>query len=526
MLFYEIGELFQNLATNKSKKSISDLMDIRPDKAGLLVNGEVKDVSPEEVKIGDIILVKPGEKIPLDGVVTEGNSFIDTKALTGESVPVSVKEDDEVLSGSINQNGILKIKVTKEFGESTVSKILELVENASESKSKSENFITKFSKIYTPVVVGIAVVLAILPPLLTDGDFVSWVYRALSFLVVSCPCALVISVPLSFFGGIGVAAKNGVLIKGSNYIESLSKVKIGVFDKTGTLTKGEFKIQEIKPIDISKDELLELTAYAENYSSHPIAKVIKTEYGKDIDEKNIANIEEVSGHGIKGTVLNKEILVGNDKLLREEKIEFKEENLIGTIIYVAVNKKYSGYILISDSIKDDAKETITELKKNGVYKTVILTGDKAEISNSVAKELGVNEVYSELLPNEKVEKVKELIEKKSEDEKLFFVGDGINDSPVLKISDIGISMGGAGSDSAIEASDIVLMTDEPSKIGYVIKMAKKNMRVVKENIVFAITVKILILILSALGVTNMWLAVFADVGVSILAILNSLRMLQ
>ena len=525
MLFYQIGELFQNLAVDKSKKSISELMDIRPDKASLLIDGEIKEIAPENVKIGDIILVKPGEKVPLDGIVIEGNSYIDTKALTGESVPISVKENDEILSGVINQNGILKIKVTKEYGESTVSKILELVQNASESKSKSENFITKFAKIYTPVVVIIAVVLAIFPPLLTNKDFVKWIYRALSFLVVSCPCALVISVPLSFFGGIGASAKNGILIKGSNYLESLSKAKIGVFDKTGTLTKGEFKIQEIKSFNISENELLKLVAYSENYSSHPIAKVLKDEYGEKINESEILDLEEISGHGIKATVFGKKILVGNDKLLKESNIKFEEEKLNGTIIYVSIDNKYSGYILISDSIKEDAKETIKELKKVGINKTIMLTGDKAEISNHIAEELGINFVYSELLPNEKVEKVKELIEAKNQDEKLFFVGDGINDSPVLAISDIGIAMGGVGSDSAIEASDIVLMTDEPSKIGFAIKLAKKNMKIVKENIIFAITVKILILILSALGITNMWLAVFADVGVSIIAILNSLRML-
>ena len=527
MLFYQIGELFQSIAVDKSRKSISSLMDIRPDKASLWIEGEVKVVNPEEVKIGNEILVKPGEKVPLDGIITDGNSFVDTKALTGESVPRSVKIGDEVLSGSINQDGVLRIKVTKEFGESTVNKILELVENASSQKSKSENFITKFAAIYTPIVVIIAVILAILPPiLLKDQNFTTWIYRALSFLVVSCPCALVISIPLSFFGGIGGSAKKGILIKGSNYLEALSKVRIGVFDKTGTLTKGEFKIQEIKAINIDKEELLELVAYSENYSNHPIAKVLKEEYNKKINEEKILDIKEISGHGIQANVLGKEVLVGNDKLLKSFNIKFEDEKLIGTVVYVAVNQKYSGYILISDSIKEDSNKAIQELKQNGITKTVMLTGDKEEISKAVAKEIGIDEVYSELLPTDKVEKVKTLINNKKEDEKLFFVGDGINDSPVLAISDIGIAMGGVGSDSAIEAADIVLMTDEPSKISFAIKLAKKNIKIVRENIVFAIFVKILVLVLSAFGVTNMWWAVFADVGVSIIAILNSLRMLK
>ena len=527
MLFYQVGELFQAIAVDKSRKSISSLMDIRPDEANLLIDGEVKVVNPDEVEIGSEILVKPGEKVPIDGVVIEGESFIDTKALTGESVPRSVKVGDEILSGSINQEGILKIRTTKMFGESTVSKILELVENASSQKSKSENFITEFAKFYTPTVVIIAVILAILPPLLISGHpFTTWIYRALSFLVVSCPCALVISIPLSFFGGIGGAAKNGILIKGSNYLETLSKVKIGVFDKTGTLTKGEFKIQEMKAIEIGERELLELAAYSEAYSSHPIAKVLKEEYGKKIDESKILDIKEIAGHGIQGFVLGKEVLVGNDKLLNDFQVEFPEEDLVGTVLYIAIDKKYAGYILIADSIKEDAKDAIRDLKQNGVIKTVMLTGDKKKISEAVSKEVGVDEVYSELLPDGKVQKVKELIDNKTEEEKLFFVGDGINDSPVLAISDIGIAMGGVGSDAAIEAADIVLMTDEPSKIAFAIRLARKNMKIVKQNIVFAIFVKILVLVLSALGFTNMWWAVFADVGVSIIAILNALRMLQ
>ena len=527
MLFYQIGEVFQSIAVDKSRKSISTLMDIRPDEANLLVDGEAKVVDPDEVKVGNEILVKPGEKVPLDGVIVDGESFIDTKALTGESVPRKVKPGDEILSGSINQEGILKIRVTKEFGESTVNKILELVENASSQKSKSENFITKFAAVYTPTVVIIAVLLAIVPPLFISGHpFSTWIYRALSFLVVSCPCALVISIPLSFFGGIGGAAKNGILIKGSNYLEALSKTQIGVFDKTGTLTKGEFKIQEMKALGIGERELLELVAYAENYSSHPIAKVLKDEYDKKIDESKILDVKEIAGHGIQGFVLGKEILVGNDKLLKEFNVEFEEENLVGTILYFAIDKKYSGYILIADSIKDDSKNAIEELKKNGVTKVVMLTGDKKKISEAVSKEIGIDEVYSELLPTDKVEIVKGLIENKKEDEKLFFVGDGINDSPVLAISDIGIAMGGVGSDAAIEAADIVLMTDEPSKIALAIKLARKNMKIVKENIVFAIFIKILVLVLSAIGLTNMWWAVFADVGVSIIAILNALRMLR
>ena len=527
MLFYQIGELFQSIAVDKSRKQVSSLMDIRPDQAGLIVDGEVQIVEPEEVKIGDEILVKPGEKVPLDGVVIEGSSFVDTKALTGESVPRSVKMGDEILSGSINQDGILKIRVTKEFGESTVNKILELVENASSQKSKTENFITKFARVYTPTVVIIAVFLAILPPLLVkDQNFTTWIYRALSFLVVSCPCALVISIPLSFFGGIGGAAKNGILIKGSNYLEALSKVKIGVFDKTGTLTKGEFRIQEMKAIEIGERELLELVAYAEYYSNHPIAKVLKAEYDKKIDESKLLDVKEIAGHGIQAFALGKEVLVGNDKLLKSFGIAFEEENLVGTILYIAINKKYVGYILISDAVKEDAKVAIQALKKNGVTKTVMLTGDKEKISSAIAKEIGIDEVYSELLPDGKVEKIKKLIDNKKEEEKLFFVGDGINDSPVLAISDIGIAMGGVGSDAAIEAADVVLMTDEPSKISFAINLAKKNMKIVKENIIFAISVKILVLILSAIGLTNMWWAVFADVGVSIIAILNSLRMLK
>ncbi len=526
MLLYQIGEFFQGVATEKSKKSITDLMNIKPDTATVLVDGKEVEMLPEKVQIGAEILVKPGEKIPLDGVVIEGDSFIDTKALTGESVPRAVKVSSEVLSGSINQNGILKIKVTKEFTESTVNKILELTQNATEQKSKSENFITKFAKVYTPTVVLIAVVLAVLPPVILKDEFSKWVYRALSFLVVSCPCSLVISIPLSFFGGIGGAAKKGILVKGSNYIEKMSKAKIGVFDKTGTLTKGEFKIQEINSVGIEDSELLELTAYTENYSNHPIAKVIKDEYNKEIDKSKISDIEEISGHGIKAIVLGKEVLAGNEKLMKKENIDFEPKELAETVIYVAVDKKYSGYILISDKIKDDAIEAIKSLKKAGIEKTVMLTGDNEKVAIAVAKELRIDETYSELLPTDKVQKIKEIIENKRKDDTVFFVGDGINDSPVLAISDIGIAMGGIGQDSAIEAADLVLMTDEPSKIATAIKLSKKNMKIVKENIVFSIFVKILVLVLSALGITNLWLAVFADVGVSVIAILNALRMLK
>ena len=527
MLFYQIGELFQSYAVDKSRKSISSLMDIRPDYANIDKNGKLEKVNPEEVKIGETIIVKPGEKIPLDGKVVEGKSTLDTKALTGESLPKEVEEGEDVLSGCININGVIKIKVTKEYGESTVSKILDLVENASNKKSKSENFITKFAKYYTPIVVLIAVILAIIPPLIIKGaTFSGWVYRALSFLVVSCPCALVISIPLSFFGGIGGASKIGILIKGSNYLEALSNTEIAVFDKTGTLTKGVFEVQKIHGEGISEEELLKIAAYAENYSNHPISKSIKEAYKKEIDEKKITDSQELSGRGIKAKIEDKEVLVGNEKLMKENKIEYTKCNEIGTILYIAINQKFAGYILISDKIKQDAKKTIEELKKNNIKQTVMLTGDKKEVGEYVAKEIGIDKVYTELLPDGKVEKVEELLKTKTEKGKLAFVGDGINDAPVLTLADIGIAMGGLGSDSAIEAADIVIMTDEPSKIISAIKLSKKTMRIVKENIVFAISIKILVLILTAFGLSTMWEAVFADVGVSIIAIINSLRMLK
>lgn len=528
MLFYQVGELFQSYAVDKSRKSIASLMDIRPDYANIEKDGKVEKVDPDEVKIGDIIIVKTGEKIPLDGVVIDGTSSLDTMALTGESVPRVVKTEDEVLSGCINKDGLLKIRVTKEFGESTVSKILDLVENASSKKSKSENFITKFAKYYTPTVVIIAVLLAFIPPIILKdfSTFSVWLYRALSFLVVSCPCALVISIPLSFFGGIGGASKMGILIKGSNYLEALANTETVVFDKTGTLTEGIFEVQDIYAEGIEKDELLRIVAHAENYSNHPIAKSVKKAYNKEIDEKIIKNPQELSGKGIWAKIDEKDILVGNEKLMLEEKIDFKKRDEVGTILYVAIDKKYVGYVLIADKIKQDSPKTIRELKAMNIKETVMLTGDKKEVGEYVAKKLNMDKVYTELLPDGKVEKVEELLKQKSEKGKLVFVGDGINDAPVLTISDIGVAMGGLGSDAAIEAADIVIMTDETSKISKAINLSKKTMRIVRENIIFAIFVKIAVLVLTAFGASTMWEAVFADVGVSVIAIINALRMLN
>jgi len=528
MLFYQVGELFQSYAVDKSRKSISSLMDIRPDYANIEKDGKIEKVDPDEVKIGDIIIVKTGEKIPLDGVVVEGTSSLDTMALTGESVPRVVKTEDEVLSGCINKDGLLKIRVTKEFGESTVSKILDLVENASSKKSKSENFITKFAKYYTPTVVIIAVLLAFIPPIILKdfNTFSVWLYRALSFLVVSCPCALVISIPLSFFGGIGGASKMGILIKGSNYLEALANTETVVFDKTGTLTEGIFEVQDIYAEGIEKDELLRIVAHAENYSNHPIAKSVKKAYNKEIDEKIIKNPQELSGKGIWAKIDEKDILVGNEKLMLEEKIDFKKCDEVGTILYVAIDKKYVGYVLIADKIKQDSPKTIRELKAMNIKETVMLTGDKKEVGEYVAKKLNMDKVYTELLPDGKVEKVEELLKQKSEKGKLVFVGDGINDAPVLTISDIGVAMGGLGSDATIEAADIVIMTDETSKISKAINLSKKTMRIVHENIIFAIFVKIAVLVLTAFGASTMWEAVFADVGVSVIAIINALRMLN
>ncbi len=527
MLFYQVGELFQSFAVDKSRKSIASLMDIRPDYANLVKGEDIIKVDPDDVSIGDIILVKPGEKVPLDGKVIEGESMLDTMALTGESVPRSVKKDEEILSGCINNSGVLKIKVTKEYDESTVSKILDLVENASSKKSKSENFITKFAKYYTPIVVIIALILAIVPPVILPGAiFSDWIYRALSFLVVSCPCALVISIPLSFFGGIGGASKIGILIKGSNYLEALANTKYVVLDKTGTITQGVFEVQKIKAINISEEELIKYAAYAENFSNHPIAKSIKKYYGKEIDNKLISKIQEETGHGISAIISDKEVLIGNEKLMRENNILFDECSDIGTITHIAIDNKYVGYILISDKIKEDVKKAIHDLKSSGIKQTIMLTGDKKDIGENVAQKVGIDKVYTELLPDGKVKIVEELISKKDSKDKLVFVGDGINDAPVLALADIGIAMGGLGSDAAIEAADIVIMNDEISKISSAIKLSKKTLRIVKENIIFAILVKVLVLVLTAFGISTMWEAVFADVGVSIIAIINALRVLR
>ncbi len=527
MLFYQVGELFQSYAVNKSRKSIASLMDIRPDFANVEKNGKLEKVNPDDVKIGEIIVIKPGEKVPLDGYVTEGKSSLDTKVLTGESLPQEAIEGKEVLSGCINLNGVIKVEVTKKYGESAVSKILDLVENASSKKSKSENFITKFAQYYTPIVVIIALILAILPPLIIkDTTFSDWLYRALSFLVVSCPCALVISIPLSFFGGIGGASKMGILIKGSNYLEQLANTEIVVFDKTGTLTEGVFEVQKVKAVNISDEELLKIIAYSENYSNHPISLSVKKAYGKEIDEKQIIKTEELTGLGIAARIGEQDVLVGNEKLMNERQIRFTKCNDIGTILYVAIERKYAGYIVIADKIKEDSIEAIKNLKKNDIKQTVMLTGDRKDVGESVAKKLGLDKVYTELLPDGKVQKVEGLLKEKSKKGKLAFVGDGINDAPVLAISDIGIAMGGLGSDAAIEAADVVLMTDEPSKIVDAIHLAKKTMKIVRENIIFAIFVKVLVLILSAFGLSTMWEAVFADVGVSVIAIINALRMLR
>lgn len=527
MLFYQVGELFQSYAVGKSRKSIASLMDIRPDYANVKKGDELVKVDPDEVQIGDIIVIKAGEKIPLDGKVIEGSSMIDTSALTGESVPREVEVGSDILSGCININGVITAEVTKEFGESTVSKILDLVENASSKKSNSEQFITKFARYYTPVVVIIAVFLAIIPPLVIDGaTFSDWIYRALAFLVVSCPCALVISIPLSFFGGIGGASKKGVLVKGSNYLEALAETEIVVFDKTGTLTKGVFNVQEIHPEGVSKEELLELTAHAESYSNHPISLSLKRAYSKEIDNGRISDVEEISGHGVIATVDGKKVMVGNIKLMKMMDIPYFKGELIGTIVHVAVNNKYIGYIIIADEVKEDSAQAIKELKAANIKQTVMLTGDNKSIGSKVAKDLGLDKVYAELLPADKVEKLEELFSQKSKKGKLAFVGDGINDAPVLARADIGIAMGGLGSDAAIEAADVVIMTDEPSKIATTMKISKKTLKIAHQNIVFAIGIKIIVLILSAFGITTMWAAIFADVGVTIIAVLNAFRALN
>lgn len=532
MLFYQIGEWFQSYAVGKSRKNISDLMDIRPDYANIEnENGELVQVDPDEVEIGTIIIVKPGEKIPIDGIVVEGNSTLNTSALTGESLPKDASINDEVISGCINLTGLLKIKTTREFGESTVSKILDMVENASSKKSRSENFISRFAHYYTPAVVYSALALAILPPIVSllmgiDSNWSEWIYRALTFLVISCPCALVISIPLSFFAGIGGASNAGVLVKGSNYLEALASTKYVVFDKTGTMTQGVFEVSGIHHASVAEDKILELASMAESYSTHPISKSLLQAYGKPVDKERIKNVEEISGHGVIAQIDDKEVLVGNDKLMKKYGIEYKPCHDVGTIVHIAIDQEYVGHILISDKIKPHAKEAIARLKEVGVKETIMLTGDVRTVANKVASDLNIDKVYSELLPQDKVNKVEELLEKKQEKEKLAFVGDGINDAPVLSRADVGIAMGALGSDAAIEAADIVLMDDDPLKIAKAIKIAKKCLRIVYENIYFAIGVKIICLILSAFGIGNMWLAIFADVGVMVIAVLNAIRTLN
>ncbi|MBU3108528.1 cadmium-translocating P-type ATPase [Clostridium gasigenes] len=527
MLFYEVGELFQSYAVNHSRKSITSLMDIRADYANILNGNDERRVSPEEVGVEEIIIVKPGERVPLDGIVIEGKSFVDTSALTGESVPREITVDNEILAGCINTNGVLKVKVTKEFGESTVARILELVENASNKKAPTEKFITKFAKIYTPIVVFSALALAILPPLLIPGQtFNIWIYRALSFLVVSCPCALVVSIPLGLFAGIGGASKKGILIKGGNYLEALKDIDTVVFDKTGTLTKGVFKVREINAVDIEKDNLLEIAALGESLSNHPIAQSIVKAYGKEINKDQIKNYEEVSGHGISVKINEEDILLGNYKLMNMFNIKYNEVESIGTIIHVAINKEYKGNIIISDEIKEDAANAIKELKKIGVHTTVMLTGDRKSVAERVGKIIGIDKVFSELLPIDKVEKIETLLKAKNSKSKIAFVGDGINDAPVLARADIGIAMGGIGSDAAIEAADVVLMKDNPEALVEAIKIARKTNKILWQNIIFSLGIKAFVLILVALGMASMWAAVFADVGVTIIAVLNSTRCLK
>ena len=531
MLFYQIGELFQSYAVGKSRKNISELMDIRPDYANVERDGQVEKVDPDEVEIGSIIMVRPGEKMPIDGVIVEGTSTLNTSALTGESLPREVKEEDEVISGCINMTGVLRIKTTREFGESTVSKILDLVENSSSKKSRSENFISKFAKYYTPAVCYGALALAIIPPVVNllflgaAANWGEWIYRALTFLVISCPCALVISIPLSFFAGIGGASREGVLVKGSNYLETLANTKYVVFDKTGTMTQGVFEVNGIHHNTMENEKVLEYAALAEAYSSHPISISLKKAYGKEIDKNRVSDVEEISGNGVVVKVDGKEVAVGNVKLMKRLNIEYTECSHVGTVVHVAIEGKYAGHILISDRLKPHAKEAVAELKRSGVKKAVMLTGDADAVAKQVAGELGITDVYSELLPADKVAKVEELLSKKGEKEKLAFVGDGINDAPVLSRADIGIAMGALGSDAAIEAADIVLMDDDPLKIAKAIRISRKCIRIVYENIYFAIGVKIICLALGALGIANMWLAIFADVGVMVIAVLNAIRAL-
>ena len=531
MLFYQIGELFQSYAVGKSRRNISELMDIRPDYANIEVDGKLEQVDPDEVEIGSIIIVQPGEKVPIDGIVTEGSSTLNTSALTGESVPRDAKTGDEIISGCINMSGVLKIQTTKEFEESTVSKILDLVENSSSKKSKSENFISKFAKYYTPAVCYSALALAILPPLIrmiamsASPDWATWIYRALTFLVISCPCALVISIPLSFFAGIGGASREGVLVKGSNYLETMSQTKYVVFDKTGTMTEGVFEVTGVYDNTMEKEKVLEYAALAESFSSHPISKSLKNAYGKEIDQNRVTDVEEIGGHGIVAKVDGVSVAAGNYKLMKKLGIAYRESDKVGTIVYLAVDGAYEGYIVISDRIKATAKDAIKTLKNSGIRRTIMLTGDAKAVAESVAAELGIDEVYSELLPSDKVEKVEELLAKKGEKEKLAFVGDGINDAPVLSRADIGIAMGAMGSDAAIEAADVVLMDDDPLKISKAIRISRKCLRIVYENIYFAIGVKIVFLLLGAVGIANMWFAIFADVGVMVIAVLNAIRAL-
>ena len=526
MLFYQVGELFQSYAVGKSRQSISAMMDICPEYANIEQNGVLTQVDPDDVEVGDIIVIKPGERIPLDGVVIEGESLVDTAALTGESVPRSAKAGDEIISGCVNGSGTLKVKVTKEFDDSTVAKILELVENASSKKAKVENFITKFAKYYTPVVTIGAVVLALVPPLVLGGGFAEWIQRACIFLVISCPCALVISVPMGFFGGIGAASKVGVLVKGSNYLEAVAEMTTIVFDKTGTLTKGEFKVAQIQPQGMTETELLEIAALGEGYSTHPIANSIREAYGKTPDMKRTENANEIAGHGISITVDNKAVLIGNEKLMKKEGIAYTPCQSCGTVVYVACDGKFAGTLVISDTVKDGAKEAISAMKQVGVKKCVMLTGDRKEAAMEVAKELGIDEVHAELLPADKVAQVERLLREKPKKEKLAFVGDGINDAPVLTRADIGIAMGSMGSDATIEAADVVLMDDDVRKIASIVRISRKTLLIVKQNIVFALGVKAIVLLLGAFGAANMWEAVFADVGVSVIAILNSMRALK
>lgn len=526
MLFYQVGEWFQSYAVSKSRKSIATLMDIRPDYANVERNGKLIQVDPDEVQVGDTIVVKPGERIPLDGKIIKGSSALDTSALTGESMPREVEPGMEVISGCINQTGILTIQTTKEFGESTVAKILDLVENASEKKGKIENFITRFARYYTPIVVFAALALAILPPIITGQEFSAWIYRALTFLVISCPCALVISIPLSFFGGIGGASKIGVLVKGSNYLEALANAEIVVFDKTGTLTKGSFAVSEIHAAAMSEQQLLELAAYAEDYSNHPISLSIKKAYDGTIDASRISEVQEIAGHGVQAVIDGRKVLAGNAKLMKKENIKFSTAASVGTVVYLACDGVYAGCIIIEDEIKPDAQTAIKSLKSSGVRRTVMLTGDADAVGKKVAARLGLDQAYTELLPADKVIRVEDMMQQKSDKGKLVFVGDGINDAPVLARADVGIAMGGLGSDAAIEAADVVLMTDEPSKIAAVMKIARKTIRIANQNIVFALGVKFLVLGLGALGYANMWAAVFADVGVSVIAILNAIRAMR